>query len=885
MKKTAFSAIAFTALAAATATADPVSPTGVAETDTAAIQSAVDAAPGGTVTLASGTFALNAAIRITNGTTLVGAGSKPADVVLSLVDGSKTNAIVIVGSSDTVVSNLTVTAGSDPLSGVVMDSGLLVDCVVRDIVTKNNSASGAGVNMTGGTVRRCLITGCDARDSGGAGMSGEGIYMTDGLVENCTITGNGMLGNGNTGWGGAVCIKGKGTLRGCLVAGNRNRQCGTGVTIVGPNKDKGEPRCVVENCTIVGNQRSLVDSAACGVYIGLDHGAAKSYNIVLRNNIVWGNLAADGVSEVNYNLDAMDEASSLVDSNDTRPALAVGGNNVSVDPLFADAANGDYHCGYSYCVDAGYSDEWMNGAVDLDGNARIINGRVDLGCYEREAPVGFACRMNLVPDGAADLSVVHLECQYVGCPEEIASGAKWWFSRQQDGFTVEATGFSNYVQLPAGIWDVRLEVYGGGQTAVSARQGAVEVGLSRVYASENGSGNFPYDTVEKGLPSITEALGKLGSDGTLYVAAGSYVISNGIRLVEGGCSRIVSLEGPERTVIRLADTGNLNADKNYGLYVANSESYVEGLTFVAGRQGPHYSGPEYNSYGFVTMTAEGAVVTNCVFRDLKVSTEQGTIHSGIGLDISAGTVSDCLFARINAYTSGGNSLFGGIIRITGGLADRVRVEECWMTAHSGYDPRGDGDVVGVYGSGILRDSLVVRCSSTHSAPVCVGRVNGGAGGHAVNCTFVANTNEQYQAEHSTVGAFNHTGGLQVNGGFVTNCIVADNWSVFAGSVSNVCCSADAAGIGYTLVNDRTGDAQFATAENHNIAVAADAKIFRKPGRGDYSPASGSPAINAGLLEAWMDTAVDLAGRPRLVSRQPDLGCFESAPISFSIRLR
>lgn len=56
MKKTAFSAIAFTALAAATATADPVSPTGVAETDTATIQSAVDAAPGGTVTLASGTL-------------------------------------------------------------------------------------------------------------------------------------------------------------------------------------------------------------------------------------------------------------------------------------------------------------------------------------------------------------------------------------------------------------------------------------------------------------------------------------------------------------------------------------------------------------------------------------------------------------------------------------------------------------------------------------------------------------------------------------------------------------------------------------------------------------------------------------------------------------
>ena len=159
------------------------------------------------------------------------------------------------------------------------------------------------------------------------------------------------------------------------------------------------------------------------------------------------------------------------------------------------------------------------------------------------------------------------------------------------------------------------------------------------------------------------------------------------------------------------------------------------------------------------------------------------------------------------------------------------------------------------------------------------------GGAIVNCTIVANTNAQVKVSDDK-GEYRHEAGVMVNGGTLVNCIVADNWSVDPGTVSNIYNTQDiAAGISYTLVNDRTGDAQFATAENHNIAVAADAKIFRKPGRGDYSPASGSPAINAGLLEAWMDTAVDLAGRPRLVSRKPDLGCFESAPISFSIRLR
>ena len=387
------------------------------------------------------------------------------------------------------------------------------------------------------------------------------------------------------------------------------------------------------------------------------------------------------------------------------------------------------------------------------------------------------------------------------------------------------------------------------------------------------------------MKTITEALEKLGPAGTLYVAAGNYVISNGIRLVEGACSRIVSLEGPERTVIRLADTGNLNADKNYGLYVANSESYVEGLTFVAGRQGPHYSESEYNSYGFVKMTAEGAVVTNCVFRDLKLSTEQGTIHSGIGLDISSGTVSDCIFARMNAYTSGGNSQFGGIIKITGGLVDRVRVEECWMAADSGYDPRGDGDVVGVYGSGVFRNSLVTRCSSNHSAPICVGRINGGAGGYAVNCTFVANTNEQGKAEHQTVGAYNHTGGLQVNGGSVTNCIVMDNWSVFRGAVSNVYNTAGADGIGYTLVDDRAGDATFVTSENHNVAVQPGANVFRRPEKGDYTLSAVSPAVNVGLMFDWMETARDLAGGPRVVDRVPDIGCYEASPQGFIIRLR
>ena len=111
----------------------------------------------------------------------------------------------------------------------------------------------------------------------------------------------------------------------------------------------------------------------------------------------------------------------------------------------------------------------------------------------------------------------------------------------------------------------------------------------------------------------------------------------------------------------------------------------------------------------------------------------------------------------------------------------------------------------------------------------------------------------------------------MNGGAVTNCIVVDNWSAYGNAVSNIYNEAGAVGIGYTLVND--------------IAVQPSANVFRRPAKGDYALATGSPAINSGLKFDWMDTASDLSGSPRIVSRVPDMGCYESKPSHFCIRIR
>jgi hypothetical protein len=126
---------------------------------------------------------------------------------------------------------------------------------------------------------------------------------------------------------------------------------------------------------------------------------------VIRNSIIWGNTPADIL---------------MVDPN-AAPALSVfysdvqtalnGQGNIAQDPLFAEPGywadpndpnivlepnemhavwiDGDYRLqSQSPCIDAG--DPAMpfdTQDKDIDGNPRVSNGRVDMGCYEYESDV------------------------------------------------------------------------------------------------------------------------------------------------------------------------------------------------------------------------------------------------------------------------------------------------------------------------------------------------------------------------------------------------------------------------------------------------------------------------------------------------------------------
>jgi parallel beta-helix repeat protein len=183
-----------------------------------------------------------------------------------------------------------------------------------------------------------------------------------------TLTNNSLSGNTAEFYGGGIFTSGgTNTLRNNSLSGNTAEYDGGGIyTYEGTN--------------------TLRNNSLSGNTAGRDGGGIYTYESTntLRNNIILGN--SDGISTV---------FGTTTLTNNIVQGGFMGDGNLDVDPLFVNqpaqglGTSGDLRLqACSPAINAGNNaDVPMGVTTDLDGNARIFDGTVDMGAYELQGVV------------------------------------------------------------------------------------------------------------------------------------------------------------------------------------------------------------------------------------------------------------------------------------------------------------------------------------------------------------------------------------------------------------------------------------------------------------------------------------------------------------------
>ena len=436
---------------------NPVYPYTDLSTAATKIQDAVDAAihHGDTVLVNDGAYYPGSQISVTQAITVKSINGAEN----TIVDGSQLHRCFSL-NDDSTIDGFTITNGY--ISG--KGGGVIGGIVNNSTISDNSAIQGGGTAF--GTVNNSIISGNSAGDGGG------GTYY--GTVNNCTISGNSAGDDG----GGTY----NSTVNNSIVSGNSAIRGG------------GTYYGTVNNCTISGNSAH-------------EEGGGTEDSTV-NNCIIWDNYAPNGT---NYYIN--DEYGTI--NYSCSYPLPTGEGNISVNPQFVSSS--DFHLQpTSPCINAG-TNGYAPMPFDLDGNPRIVNGIVDMGCYEANStpasPV-FADAATLPSDyGSADGSNTNAITE-PGEPAHAGYGpfhSVWW-----DWKSPGSSMFSMKSKTSGG--DVLLvDTHGSDfDTVLAVYTGSVISNLTEIAANDDaGPGTNTSEVIFAFLPDETYHIavaGKTESD-------------------------------------------------------------------------------------------------------------------------------------------------------------------------------------------------------------------------------------------------------------------------------------------------------------------------------------------------------------------------------------
>lgn len=772
----------------------------------------------------------------------------------AIIDGQNVRRCLSILSA-AVVDGFTLTGGYEEMGGAVyMRDGELRNCVV---VSNEASDYGGGIYVElNGLITDCFIGWNTAYDGGGIEFDYAGV------VSNSTI-----IGNYAYGYGGGVDCYGYGKVYNCMVTSNYADWYGGGIEcwneaqIYGStitdnyaDGDGGGIECyygtniTVNNCLIAGN-------GAWGYGGGVDcwvGGILKNCTVIdntanyggglyyyyggdIQNTIIYYNSAPSGANYYNEEPPFSYEYSCTV-------PLVAGSGNITNNPNLIGMRNPHLLIG-SPCIDAG-TNAYAVG-TDIDGEVRIANGTVDIGCDEWVAG-GLTGALQV----AILLESTNIAANYVTELTSDIRGRTVSYVWDFGGVTFTNTPVVSYSWAATGSHSVVLTAYNNDFPGGVAATTSIQIVSGVSYVSLTGSNVAPYSSWANAALIIQDAIDVLPFGGTATVTDGLYNVGGYIKY--GATNRIGiyksvtvrSVNGPESTFIE--GVGPLGGSAVRCAYLVDG-AFLTGFTLTNGHSKSVGSSTTVRTGGGVFFD-RGGIVSNCV-----IAGNEAYYRGGGAFFYYGGTVVDCVVSNntVTSYGGGACLYYGGSIKAS--------------TIANNHSKNYAGGVYGYYGG------TVERCTIANNTAISYGGGIMGYSGTTFNNSLLHGNS-----------AGNRGGGAYLSfGGEINNCTIVDNIAAYGGgvycyyygSVRNSIIYYNSAnnganyydyGIGYTYAHNCTIPA--VTGAN-NITNSPMVTSMANP-----HILSASPCINAGTNT--YATGSDIDGETRISNGTVDIGCDE-----------
>ena len=318
-----------------------------------------------------------------------GESVNPADA--EIVDDVVGSRVFTITHPDVVVSNLTISGlglrkSAPPCNGegghIRMTCGLVANCVIKNGRASGQKSYGNGGNiwMSGGRVERCLVSAGIANWGGfpNSENCGMGLYATGGVIDNCFFKDNKT--DSSDGQNSAsVYLAGAVTMVNCTVTGGWARNFhGKGAGI-----------------HIASSSAKAVNCVAYGNYIG--KGTITSTAVANFGNANYDRYFYCGAAFTNESCATW---TMLTDADFVKYSSFTGSTEAQLKTYFGSEEYSTFNwhqTRHSQLIDRGTTDPAYrpadSSAVDLDGNLRVDDKTIDLGCWEVYSNQGFFIRL------------------------------------------------------------------------------------------------------------------------------------------------------------------------------------------------------------------------------------------------------------------------------------------------------------------------------------------------------------------------------------------------------------------------------------------------------------------------------------------------------------